>query len=111
MWYDEIKDYNWKNPEISIEKTGHFTQVVWKDTKEVGFGVAISPSGEFYAVANYYPAGNFVGNFKSNVLQPTPASKKEFAKTQNIVNKQPTAMDKNNMRSNKEEPEETKGCC
>ncbi|XP_035855724.1 Golgi-associated plant pathogenesis-related protein 1-like [Sander lucioperca] len=38
-WYSEIKDYNWSSPGFSSE-TGHFTQVVWKDSKELGVGIA-----------------------------------------------------------------------
>merc|ERR1719503_335012 len=35
MWYDEIKDYDFAKPEYS-DKTGHFTQVVWKDSTKLG---------------------------------------------------------------------------
>ena len=41
-----------------------------KDTKEVGFGKYKDRSGQTYVVANYYPAGNVIGYFKSNVLRP-----------------------------------------
>ena len=67
-WYSEIKSYDysgdWSNG------TGHFTQVVWKETKEVGFGICKAPSGKIFVVANYYPAGNVLGFFKYNVLRP-----------------------------------------
>ena len=67
-WYSEIKNYNyngdWSNG------TGHFTQIVWKDTKEVGFGKSKNAKGKTFVVANYYPAGNFLGFFKYNVLRP-----------------------------------------
>ncbi len=67
MWYDEIQDYNWKNPGFQ-KGTGHFTQVVWKDSEEAGFGIAQSKNGSWYSVANYYPAGNFMGRFEKNVF-------------------------------------------
>lgn len=38
-WYIEIKKYNTKKPAFS-ESTRNFTQMVWKDTKEMGIGVA-----------------------------------------------------------------------
>ena len=66
MWYDEIKDYDFDNPGFNMA-TGHFTQVVWKDTKEVGFGVAKAKSGSIYSVGNYYPPGNYQGQFDTNV--------------------------------------------
>lgn len=36
--YSEIKDYNFGNPGFS-QGTGHFTQVVWKGSTEIGVGV------------------------------------------------------------------------
>lgn len=65
-WYNEIKMHNFKK-EFQHD-TGHFTQVIWKDTKEVGFGVA-NKGNTYYVVANYYPPGNIKGNFANNVLK------------------------------------------
>ena len=56
-WYDEIKDYNFNSPGFK-NGTGHFTQVVWKESKQVGFGYAQSSDGGYFGVANYFPAGN-----------------------------------------------------
>ena len=66
-WYDEIKKYNFNGDWQS--GCGHFTQLVWKDTKEVGFGKWKDKNGKTYVVANYFPAGNYMGTFKYNVLK------------------------------------------
>ena len=67
-WYDEVKQYDFSNPGF-VNGTGHFTQVVWKESKEVGFGFAQAKDGYYYGVANYYPAGNYLGEFDSNVFE------------------------------------------
>jgi len=41
---------------------GHYTQMVWSSTREVGAGVAHCPSGAIIVVASYHPAGNMVGS-------------------------------------------------
>ena len=67
-WYDEIYDYDFIKPDFK-SGTGHFTQVVWVGSKEVGFGAAQSESGNYYGVANYFPPGNYIGEFEENVLR------------------------------------------
>lgn len=67
-WYSEIKQYNYKNASFS-SGTGHFTQVVWNSSLELGVGVACV-GNEVYVVASYYPPGNFSGEFSKNVFPP-----------------------------------------
>jgi uncharacterized protein YkwD len=63
-WYTEIKLYKYdKVTEKNWEATGHYTQMIWRDTKEVGVGVAICPNGAIIIVANYYPAGNYMRQY------------------------------------------------
>ena len=68
MWYDEIKDYNFSKPAKYNPKCGHFTQVVWVGSTELGAGFAKSKSGATYVVARYSPAGNMLTKFDENVL-------------------------------------------
>merc|ERR1711972_360202 len=63
-WYSEIKDYKFENPGYSQE-TGHFTQVVWKGSTELGVGVGQKGS-KVVVVANYSPPGNS-GQYHDNV--------------------------------------------
>lgn len=65
-WYNEIKDYDFRKTKPS-SGTGHFTQVVWANSQEVGFGFAKAKDGSYYGVANYYPAGNYQGEYAENV--------------------------------------------
>lgn len=68
QWYEEAANYNY-NEDFQQGK-GHFAQLVWSGTREVGFGRARAADGKWYAVANYYPAGNYIGQFKQNVKPP-----------------------------------------
>jgi hypothetical protein len=43
--------------------------MVWKDTKEMGIGKAIGYE-KTVVVASYQPAGNVVGKFAENVIEP-----------------------------------------
>jgi len=42
------------------EDVGHYTQVVWRDTREVGCAIARNGRDEFL-VCRYWPAGNWMG--------------------------------------------------
>lgn len=42
------------------EDVGHYTQVVWRDTREVGCAVARGAKDDFL-VCRYYPSGNWMG--------------------------------------------------
>jgi pathogenesis-related protein 1 len=62
-WYSEIKDYkhgpltndNWAD-------AGHYTQMVWKSTTQVGIAQVTCKGGEILIVANYDPPGNYMGD-------------------------------------------------
>ncbi|SMN21736.1 similar to Saccharomyces cerevisiae YJL079C PRY1 Protein of unknown function [Maudiozyma saulgeensis] len=66
-WYNEISNYDFSNPGFS-SNTGHFTQLVWKSTTQVGCGVK-SCGGVWgdYVICSYDPAGNVSGEYADNV--------------------------------------------
>jgi len=66
MWYNEIKHTNGGRVNTFGMGTGHYTQVVWRGTREVGCG----ETGNLLA-CDYYPAGNMQGDFTANVNGPT----------------------------------------
>lgn len=78
-WYDEIKYYNFNDPGFN-EKTGHFTQLVWKDSSRVGCAkVDCNNAWKQYTICEYSDSrGNVVGTdpstgksyFEENVLRP-----------------------------------------
>lgn len=80
MWYDEIKDYNFDNPG-NFGGTGHFTQVVWAGSSEMGVAKAGEGDGTQYVVARYSPAGNVMGQFKENVHPKGTKAPKEEGKS------------------------------
>ncbi|CAG2113938.1 unnamed protein product [Medioppia subpectinata] len=66
-WYAEIKDHTFGREPTSLA-SGHFTQVVWKESEELGVAKARTKTGKIVVVANYNPAGNMLGDFATNVL-------------------------------------------
>jgi len=64
-WYNEIKQYNYSKPGFSFQ-AGHFTQVIWRATTELGCGRSVCRGAEIW-VCNYAPAGNVQGGFRRHV--------------------------------------------
>ena len=69
--YGEVCKPGYSFSGTSAGAAGHFTQVVWKGSSQLGIGVATgkSKTGLFctYIVARYRPPGNFIGEYKENV--------------------------------------------
>jgi len=65
-FYEEVEDFDPKyiDPYVHISGTGHYTQMVWAETAEVGCGMVYYEKGDSdekkraYLVCNYEPAGN-----------------------------------------------------
>ncbi|KAH8412941.1 hypothetical protein KR009_006912 [Drosophila setifemur] len=65
MWYREINSYDFQKAQFA-PTAGHFTQLIWKGSKEMGSGVA-RKADRTWVVCNYNPPGNVMGQFKENV--------------------------------------------
>ncbi len=66
-WYKEVNDYNYEKPGFAAS-TAHFTQMVWRDTKQIGCGVEKCFLGTVRLwVCRYGPTGNWAGKYPQNV--------------------------------------------
>ncbi len=94
-WYDEETDYDYNDPGFS-SGTGHFTQVVWKGTTEIGCALTTDcPSWSRTWVCQYNPPGNYIGQFAENVFpiyeapppvnEPTGGSSNSFVAVINFL--------------------------
>lgn len=83
-WALERKDYDWGKPGFKAA-TGHFTQLVWRNTTSVGCARTRCDGKNdaigWMVVCEYWPQGNVLGAdnspqfFKDNVLQQTEGQK------------------------------------
>ncbi|KAI2620472.1 PR-1-like protein [Hypoxylon sp. NC1633] len=70
MWAGEASEYDYNSPGFG-EDTGHFTQLVWRDTTDVGCGAVLCPgNGGWYLACEYWPRGNVIGAFADEVDRP-----------------------------------------
>ncbi len=70
-WEEEGADYSYGELNVSdycgVSACGHFTQLVWADTRLVGCAVSFCPANTLhdypatYLVCNYASAGNYIG--------------------------------------------------
>jgi len=92
-WYGEISNYDFANPKCCGPPkipavVGHFTQVVWRNSTQVGCGVAAC-SGKNFWVCRYSPPGNWnvdkPGELAANVGCPQgTAAKPQSASGQQV---------------------------
>jgi|LakMenE01Jun11ns_1017448.scaffolds.fasta_scaffold9463524_1 pathogenesis-related protein 1 len=63
-WYEEKELYSYTRVSNSnYHAVGHYTQMIWKNTTSVGVGVGKCSDGSYIYVANYYPPGNYIGQY------------------------------------------------
>lgn len=61
-WAKEGHDYDLESNSCTPGKVcGHYTQLVWADTKAVGCASVECPDGATFVICSYDPPGNFVG--------------------------------------------------
>ena len=69
-WADEVEFYSYTDNNCTPgEMCGHYTQIVWRETNEVGCATHYCsqiqniswPNGGYMVVCNYAPAGNYIG--------------------------------------------------
>lgn len=98
VWGEERKQYDFRNPGFH-EQTGHFTQLVWKTTTEVGCGRTFcngnndvpgwyeyleggyDTDSTRYLVCEYFPRGNVIGEFDVDVQGTSDAGSRGLAWT------------------------------
>ncbi|XP_055380291.1 Golgi-associated plant pathogenesis-related protein 1-like [Condylostylus longicornis] len=68
-WYNEIKKYNYDRSDGFSSGCGHFTQMIWKNSREIGIGY-VQRNSNIFVVVNYDPPGNFIGQYNENVPKP-----------------------------------------
>lgn len=66
LWYDEVAQYRFPDGGFSPH-TGHFTQVVWRGTTQVGCARSQCKGLDIW-VCEYDPPGNWEGQYRDNVL-------------------------------------------
>jgi uncharacterized protein YkwD len=69
IWYDENENYDFAHGGFSMQ-AGHFTQVVWKGSKNLGCGTTTCGDKQLW-VCQYDPPGNMQNEFPANVVPTT----------------------------------------
>ena len=66
-WSKESENYDFNKNHFERNAL-HFTQIIWKETNEIGIGIANEVVNKKYCVVVlYYPPGNTLGEFPKNV--------------------------------------------
>merc|ERR1712176_108184 len=69
-WYKEMSLCSNNGACTGSEGAGHYTQVVWKETTQIGCGLSVEGDAtafSWYLVCRYAKAGNMAGDYANNV--------------------------------------------
>ncbi|WP_299406983.1 CAP domain-containing protein [Acaryochloris sp. IP29b_bin.148] len=89
MWGDEVQHYNYDTNQCSAV-CGHYTQLVWQNTTEVGCANVRSGHQEIW-VCNYNPPGNYRGQKPYQAVFKSDHSSKQAQNTvQPVLPTQPS---------------------
>lgn len=62
LWASEARDYDYASNQCRAgAQCGHYTQMVWRDTQELGCAAALCGDLGQIWVCNYSPSGNWLG--------------------------------------------------
>lgn len=100
-WYAENIYYNYNNPG-AVKEAAHFTQLVWKNSRQIGCGAACKSI--CVVVCNYYPSGNLAGQYSSNVYaiggSQSDSKEKDSSNTENNENSENSDSSGSNQSNN-----------
>ena len=66
-WEEEAKSYDFTKNKL-VKEASHFTQIIWKETKQIGIGFSSDEDKKKYCVVVLFdPPGNTLGEFAKNV--------------------------------------------
>lgn len=61
-WADEEAYYNYRTNQCKAgEDCGHYTQMVWEESRNVGCAIVVCPNKAQIWACNYDPPGNYIG--------------------------------------------------
>jgi pathogenesis-related protein 1 len=61
LWVAEKPHYDHASNKCVVGECGHYTQVVWRDTKYLGCARAKCKNGWMFVTCYYFPSGNYIG--------------------------------------------------
>ena len=91
-WADEKSDYNGQPIPSGNNPAGHYTAMVWQNTKEIGCGFTSTDQMNFL-VCRYNPPGNFVGEMPyGNANQAVTDDETTFVPNEGVAGSEDTGV-------------------